>query len=90
MYILYAPYNDRWLLLTKDEPRIKSNNLYHWDENKYSLFNSVDDILEKILYFDINCEGLMVVSVYFPEFTPDFTNSFECHWTMVHEYQHRN
>lgn len=97
MYALYAPYNDKWLLLTKDNPRIKNNNLYHWDENMWSEFKSVDAILERMLYFDINCEELIIVSIrindyseYLSAFIPDFTNSFECHWTMVHEYQHRS
>ena len=94
MYVLYAPYNDKWFLLTADDPRTKSNNLYHWDTNMKTIFESVDDISEKILYFDINCEGLIVVPVkegfwkkVFPEYIPDFTESFEYHWSMAREYQ---
>lgn len=98
MYTLYAPYNDKWLLLTKDNPIIKNNNLYHWDKDMWSVFKSVDAILERILYFDINCEELIIVPIqrnvctHYPPplYTPDFTNSFKCHWTMVHEYQHRS
>ena len=95
MLALYAPYNDRWLLLTKDDPRIKSDDLYHWDDDIKSAFLSLDEISEAILYFDINCEGLVVVPVgtngegTFPAYVGDFTESYGYHWTMAHEYMNR-